>query len=517
MSPSPVSELFPASVRSVVIRPEASRDLIEGFHDDVRALIFRRLRVGGTVYAAIHLLALAVLVAFGVGPIKDAAIQRSVAVAFALVFAAVTYLPNLERWAFPLSVALTIGNAAYTVLPMLRYGVAGGSDVGMLVLFVVFTGWAFPYTLKQILAVLGIVLAMYLAAGLARVSRADAGWLVEGLFLVTTAAVITSVGTHLADQLRRREHRARWELSQEREAAEQLLLNILPASIVERLKRDQAAIAEGFLEATVLFVDLVGFTPLSAKMAPTKLVAMLNEIFSKLDALTEKYGLEKIKTIGDAYMAVAGVPTPRKDHAVAVANMALEAPRRGVAFPDSHRRAHPRPDRHQQRPGRRRRHRHQEILLRSVGRHREHRRAHGSPRRARHHPGHRTHLRTPAHAVPLRAPRHHRGEGQGRDEDVCVDRTAGEPEAAGEGVSSGRSGRLVHRSGPRRAPGVTTAMFGSAPALIAAVVAAACAGGAAPLREEQIDDEWVCHFSWSKSQSEGYLQPGRMRTMRYGW
>ncbi|MCE7892179.1 MAG: adenylate/guanylate cyclase domain-containing protein [Sorangiineae bacterium PRO1] len=165
---------------------------------------------------------------------------------------------------------------------------------------------------------------MYLAAGLARFRPDDAGWLVEGLFLVTTAAVITSVGTHLADQLRRREHRARWELSREREAAEQLLLNILPESIVEQLKREQSAIAEGFLEATVLFVDLVGFTPLSAKMAPTKLVEMLNDIFSKLDALTEKYGLEKIKTIGDAYMAVAGVPTPRKDHAVAVAQMALE-------------------------------------------------------------------------------------------------------------------------------------------------------------------------------------------------
>ena len=65
MSPSPVSELFPASVRSVVIRPEASRDLIEGFHDDVRALIFRRLRIGGSVYAAFHLLALAVLAVFG--------------------------------------------------------------------------------------------------------------------------------------------------------------------------------------------------------------------------------------------------------------------------------------------------------------------------------------------------------------------------------------------------------------------------------------------------------------------
>ncbi len=324
MSPSPASELFPASVRSVMARPEASRDLVTGFHDDIRALIFRRLRIAGAVYAAIHCLALAVLVAFGVGSVKDAAIQRAIAGAFALAFAALSYARQLERWAFPLSVGLTIGNAAYTVLPMLRYGVAGGSDVGMLVLFIVFTGWAFPYTLKQILSVLGVVLAMYLAAGLARVSREDAGWLVEGLFLVTTAAVITSVGTHIADQLRRREHRARWELSREREAAEHLLLNILPASIVERLKREQAAIAEGFLDATVLFVDLVGFTPLASKMAPTKLVEMLNDIFSKLDALTEKYGLEKIKTIGDAYMAVAGVPTPRKDHAVAVASMALE-------------------------------------------------------------------------------------------------------------------------------------------------------------------------------------------------
>ncbi|MBK7584407.1 MAG: adenylate/guanylate cyclase domain-containing protein [Myxococcales bacterium] len=207
---------------------------------------------------------------------------------------------------------------------MLRYGVAGGSDHGMLVLFIVFTGWAFPYTLRQILAVLGVILVMYLAAGLSHLRAVDAGWLVEGVFLVSSATIITGVGTHFADQLREREYRAQWGLEREREAAEELLLNILPASIVERLKRDQSAIAEGFLEATVLFVDLVGFTPLSSKMAPGKLVEMLNDVFSKLDALTEKHGLEKIKTIGDAYMAVAGVPTPRKDHAVAVASMALE-------------------------------------------------------------------------------------------------------------------------------------------------------------------------------------------------
>ncbi|MFO0565325.1 MAG: adenylate/guanylate cyclase domain-containing protein [Polyangiaceae bacterium] len=322
-APNP-PELLPTSVRSVMLRPEATLGLDAAFARDVRALMFRRLRTAGIVYALLHALALGVLVVFGVGPIQAAALQRAVAIVFALSFAAVTYAEAAERWALPLSVALTIGNAAYSVLPMLRYGVAGGSDHGTLVLFIVFTGWAFPYTLRQILAVLGVVLAMYLAAALPRLRPEDAGWLVEGLFLVTSASVITAFGTHLAHELRKREARASFELSREREAAEQLLLNILPESIVERLKRDQSAIAEGFLEATVLFVDLVGFTSLSAKMAPGKLVEMLNEVFSRLDALTEKYGLEKIKTIGDAYMAVAGVPTPRKDHAVAVAQMALE-------------------------------------------------------------------------------------------------------------------------------------------------------------------------------------------------
>jgi class 3 adenylate cyclase len=314
------------------MRADSPPGLEQDYDRDVQALTFRRLGIAGVVYAAVHGLALAVLVAFGVGPVRQAAMQRAVAVAFALTFTALAYVPSFRRRAFALSVALTIGNAAYTVLPMLRYGVAGGSDVGTLVLFIVFTGWVFPYTLKQILAVLGVVLAMYLGAGVTRFRAEDAGWLVEGLFLVTTAAVITAVGTHLASQLRQREHVARWELAREQEASEQLLLNILPESVVARLKREQSAIAEGFLEATVLFVDLVGFTTLSAKLAPGKLVEMLNEIFSKLDALTEKHGLEKIKTIGDAYMAVAGVPTPRKDHASAVASMALELRELARAF-----------------------------------------------------------------------------------------------------------------------------------------------------------------------------------------
>ncbi|MGI0483954.1 adenylate/guanylate cyclase domain-containing protein [Pantanalinema rosaneae CENA516] len=113
-------------------------------------------------------------------------------------------------------------------------------------------------------------------------------------------------------------------LKESQERSERLLLNILPFPIAERLKHDTSAIAEQFDEVTILFADIVGFTPLSAQIKPTELVNLLNQIFSAFDELTEKHRLEKIKTIGDAYMVVGGLPVARPDHAVAVAQMALD-------------------------------------------------------------------------------------------------------------------------------------------------------------------------------------------------
>jgi adenylate cyclase len=113
-------------------------------------------------------------------------------------------------------------------------------------------------------------------------------------------------------------------LQESQEQSERLLLNVLPLSIVQRLKQDTSAIAEHFDEVTILFADIVGFTPLSARIKPTELVNLLNEIFSTFDALTEKHGLEKIKTIGDAYMVVGGLPLPKPDHAEVIAQMALD-------------------------------------------------------------------------------------------------------------------------------------------------------------------------------------------------
>ena len=117
---------------------------------------------------------------------------------------------------------------------------------------------------------------------------------------------------------------AQEELRKQQEQTEKLLLNILPEPIAERLKLEPSTIADSFEEVSVLFADLVGFTAFSAERSAKELVEILNLIFSKFDRLAEKHGLEKIKTIGDAYMVVAGLPTPRTDHAEAIAQMALD-------------------------------------------------------------------------------------------------------------------------------------------------------------------------------------------------
>ncbi len=108
------------------------------------------------------------------------------------------------------------------------------------------------------------------------------------------------------------------------ETSEMLLLNILPKEISEALKTEPRAIAAHYDGASILFADIVGFTPMAAAMSPLSLVDLLNEVFQCFDALVDKYDLEKIKTIGDCYMVAAGVPRPRADHAPALVDLALD-------------------------------------------------------------------------------------------------------------------------------------------------------------------------------------------------
>jgi adenylate cyclase len=114
------------------------------------------------------------------------------------------------------------------------------------------------------------------------------------------------------------------ERDREHARSERLLLNVLPPTVAGRLKLRDEVIADRFEEATVLFADIVGFTPLSAALQPEDVVELLDDVFSAFDRLADEHGLEKIKTIGDAYMVAGGIPIARRDHCEAVADMALE-------------------------------------------------------------------------------------------------------------------------------------------------------------------------------------------------
>lgn len=122
-------------------------------------------------------------------------------------------------------------------------------------------------------------------------------------------------------RLLKRQHEA---LAQEQAKTEQLLLNILPRKIAQRLKAGEEHIADACPNVSVLFADMVGFTKMSRTMSASQLVEVLGDLFSRFDLITEKHGLEKIKTIGDCYMLAGGVPEPREDHAVAVVEAALD-------------------------------------------------------------------------------------------------------------------------------------------------------------------------------------------------
>ncbi len=173
------------------------------------------------------------------------------------------------------------------------------------------------------------------------------------------------------------------EIQQEKARYEDLLLSILPRAIVDRINNGEQMIADQVDAVTILFADIVGFTPMASKQSAGDLVRFLNSIFSVFDGLTERFGGEKIKTIGDAYMVAFGLPDPRPDHAEAAAMLAramLEEARAfrgydgapvnlriglhagaaiaGVIGPA-------------------------QILVRRLGQHRQYREPHGIPRRAR--------------------------------------------------------------------------------------------------------------------------------------
>lgn len=170
-------------------------------------------------------------------------------------------------------------------------------------------------------------LAIFLGSGIAGLLLVSTStlpaWFVNVMLAMNITVGGSIVFTLLAVFAQQRQD-ALAALRSEQDRSESLLLNILPRSIAEKLKANPQTIADQITAASVLFADVVDFTPHSEHMTPAEVVGVLDDLFSHFDDLAERYGLEKIKTIGDAYMVAAGVPSARPDHARAMALMALD-------------------------------------------------------------------------------------------------------------------------------------------------------------------------------------------------
>jgi class 3 adenylate cyclase len=154
---------------------------------------------------------------------------------------------------------------------------------------------------------------------------------IEQIWLSNVATVF-AFGTLASAYLFRLVRRAEKAQQEAFFLSESLLHNVLPPTIATRLKQSNAVIADCFTDASVLFADIAGFTPLSQSLTPVELVQMLDDLFSRIDDLVRKHGLEKIKTIGDAYMVASGIPERRSDHADAIVVFAFELQETVAAF-----------------------------------------------------------------------------------------------------------------------------------------------------------------------------------------
>lgn len=252
----------------------------------------------------------------------------------------------LSRWAptmnrqHALATALTSANGLVIIQLSDAAGAIEGYAVAAIMLLFVFgfvSRTRFVYALVRTLVIgVGVVLAAILYDG--------PGSLVVDTFIFGAASVGSLVGLRMIERNRRQEWHQRHVIEEQtaalaaaRTESEQLLLNILPASVSRRLKSGESPIADAFPEASVLFADIVDFTPLSASLTASEVIALLSSLYSHFDDLVTERGLEKIKTMGDCYLAVGGLPEPFEDHAERVIDLAsamISATSDGGSFPN---------------------------------------------------------------------------------------------------------------------------------------------------------------------------------------
>lgn len=249
----------------------------------------------------------------------------SMAVVGAISLIASRWAPTMNRQ-HALASMLTSANGLVLLLLAVAGEFVEGYAVGAIMLLFLFgfvsrTRFVYAAVRTAVIAVgLGVVAVVY----------SGPGSLLIDVFFFVAAAAASLIGLRLLERNRRFLWHQRMVVEEQTEAideeraeSERLLLNVLPEPISRRLRQGESPIADEFAEATVMFADIVGFTPLSAEMAAEDVITLLSDLFSMFDDLVDERGLEKIKTIGDAYMVVGGIPQPVERHAIRMIDLAL--------------------------------------------------------------------------------------------------------------------------------------------------------------------------------------------------
>jgi class 3 adenylate cyclase len=262
------------------------------------------------------------------GLVWERVIRYGLGVGSSLLSFALTYLPNYRRLWKPLIAGAILFSAVVWVVHRVLvedsrpdWGYAGN----MLILIFAYLLSRLPFRYSALVGV-GVI-AIHNVGALLFTDESTTDLIFGDYFLLITAFIGT-VGAYVLERSQRLLYLREQELDEERGRSEGLLRNILPGQIADRLKErdptaDHGRIAQAYDEVTVVFADLVGFTGQSGQAEPPEVVDVLDEVFRRFDAIAERFGLETIKTIGDAYMAVAGVPDSRDGDADAAARAAL--------------------------------------------------------------------------------------------------------------------------------------------------------------------------------------------------
>lgn len=240
-------------------------------------------------------------------------------------------LPGWKALAQPaLSLLGIVLGAANTIIIALTYSDGSGYTIHqislLLVIIATYTFIQLRFVYAVLIGWLDVALYIIVAGVFQHTLTSEQGmtFFFSNIFFCIIANIMGMFACYSMELYLRRDFVQRQLIEREKNKSEQLLLNILPKDIVSTLKESPRPIADLYNNISILFADIVNFTPLSAQLQPVELLELLNEMFSHFDTLSEKYGLEKIKTIGDCYMVASGVPGMRPDHAPVLAKMGLE-------------------------------------------------------------------------------------------------------------------------------------------------------------------------------------------------